>query len=485
MKKIIVRKSQHGFLIIVPLILIVIIGFLGVMVAYIYSNTASSVANIVSSNQAFYIATSALETAKREIIVNNVNCSAFNASNPSYTNVPLFTGYYSVNGTIKNSTGTLNSSISNTTAIVPLTSSTNFLSAGAIRIDDEVMSYFGKSGNNLINVIRGIAGTNQAPHNVMAGGVTQNVCVLSATAGVPNLVTSTGRRTLQQVVMLGYAKGVGVPGNPLPGSMQPVIISGSGNGCGGSKFNPPAITIASSITVSNNFSSSLGCDLASAGCVEQQGGAANLICQGSQPSTAVWSSNYNAPAPAINTGSAFFDYFFTDSLSNMMASAQAQGAVVNNPSALVNPPQQWNIIQINPPSGQDTVTLSGNLLQNQIAPTTLIINGNLDISNLNLGSSASPIRIIVTGNLQNQSGNGNIYGFLYVQGGSSLYNCSGQSYANLCLQSSSFTLYGAVATQGTAFIKNVNTIVFDSNSLRYLGLLAGSPPIISVPEVFQ
>lgn len=466
------KQSQQGFLIIVPLILIVIIGMLGGMVAYIYTNTSKAVSGVVTSGQAFYIATSGLELAKRDLIVNNVNCTYFNSTNPTYTNVKLFNGYFSVNGTLQSASGTLNATISSQATTIPLINSYGFLSSGIIKIGNEIISYFGKTGNMLTNAMRGVGDTTPEIHN--PGSVTQNMCILTATAGVPDLSSSTGKRTVQQLVMLGYGNGVvgmGIPNNPLPFSITPALLANGG------------VNVAASATINNPTGKDLGCAIAAVGGVNAPSPASSILCSGVQDPKGIWASNYNNPPPPYTTlinpqNPSLYGYFFTQSINDMIANgvqATAFTPAAINAAAATAIAQGKSIVYFqggaNPPQGDYLTNLS--------TPITLVINGGVNIGpNVQFGDSNHPIILLVNGGF-NQYGGGSeetdISGFVYVNGGANF-------------QTSKFTIDGAVAVNGGVNTFKNSTINFDASILQKLGLLTGNlgtVPIVSTPEIFK
>jgi hypothetical protein len=70
--------------------------------------------------------------------------------------------------TFSASANTLSADISAATNSIPLTSTSGFPESGRIKIDSEIITYAGLSGNNLIGCIRGVNGTSAATHSSSA-----------------------------------------------------------------------------------------------------------------------------------------------------------------------------------------------------------------------------------------------------------------------------------------------------------------------------
>lgn len=464
-------KFQKGYLLIISLLLVLVIGMLGAVVASLYTNVSKSVAGIAASDQAFFIATSGMESVKFDLIRNNVACSDINSSNASYTNVPLFSGYYSANGTLQYATANLTLPISTSTqTTVTINNINNFLPSSILKIEDEILIYFGKSGNNLINALRGIGNSVAKPHSNGAG-VTQNVCILTVTAGVPNLSASLGKRIVQSQILLGYGGGVismGLPTNPLPLSITPALLANGG------------VNISASATINNPLQLNLGCALAAVGGVNIQGSASNLLCAGVADPLAIWSSNYNNPPPPYTTlinasNPSLYGYFFAQSIGDMMN----QGVQVTSftPAAINAAAASGNTIIYF--QGGVSSTPQGNYLTDTSAPVTLIVNGGFNIGpNAQFGDADHPVILLING------------GFTQYGGGSSIPNINGLLYVNggANFQTSKFTINGAVVVNGGVNAFKNSIINFDAGILQQLGLLRGintNVPSVNTPEVFK
>jgi hypothetical protein len=214
---------QRGYLTIVALMLIIIVGFLGSAIAYIYYGGALATANYGLSVSAFYLAEGGLQNGIRLLLTPNmtttnqrVTCSALTGTS-SVTNSSFGSGTYTVttvSGSPYNVSTTLSGLINSD--IVTATSTTGFAPSGRILIDNEAIDYIGISGNTFIGISRAAnnsMNTTNATHAVGAY-ISQYQCSIQAKGGVPNLVSPYTSRTLQASVQLQDAWMVGpVSGN--------------------------------------------------------------------------------------------------------------------------------------------------------------------------------------------------------------------------------------------------------------------------------
>src|SRR5260221_36374 len=80
-------QKQQGFLTIVTVILIVIMGFVAISIAYVVSRSAMSTSNFQSANRALFLAESGLEQATRALLLPTIasrnKCSGLSISNSS------------------------------------------------------------------------------------------------------------------------------------------------------------------------------------------------------------------------------------------------------------------------------------------------------------------------------------------------------------------------------------------------------------------
>jgi type II secretory pathway pseudopilin PulG len=199
-----ITKNQHGYLLIVVSILIVIIGLVSVMLVNMYLGAMRSTTNILQADQALYIAKAGLEMAKRDLLKNNatMTCEAISTrytefKYPSEKSNPP--GIFSIKGTEKNWLTTLSFSINEKVTELDVRDTSGLLPAGIIMIDSEFIWYSKIAGTWLLELKRGIFNTTAVGHNTGAL-VTQNACSLISEAGVPNLNQPEGKRVLQEIL---------------------------------------------------------------------------------------------------------------------------------------------------------------------------------------------------------------------------------------------------------------------------------------------
>jgi|GEM_PF-6573775 len=191
--------KQKGYLLIVAAILIVVIGVVGTLMVYLSTGNIRSTINVIQSNDAFNISQSALEIAKRDIIVKKISCDGYSSSGT------ILNGEYLVTGTKNMVSNKLRHSISSTDITIPLYSVAGFSSpAGVVLIGDEMIKYSNidisnPSQPNLIGAARGMFNTTAVAHDINIS-VVQNICILQATAGVPDLTNPGGKRILQEFI---------------------------------------------------------------------------------------------------------------------------------------------------------------------------------------------------------------------------------------------------------------------------------------------
>lgn len=211
--------KQHGYLALIAIFMIVVIGFLNITLSYLFSvSSVISISNL-QSNQAFYLAESGLEQAIRSlltpVITNRLTCSSLNISNT------LGAGAYTATGTgpfYNSSPATLTGTITATATTIPVSSASGYQSSGRIMIDNELINYASISGTNFIVAKRGADGT-LASNHASGTRVGQYQCNLSSQGGVPSLSPSSsifgGKRTLSESVQLqeGWAVGTNLSGS--------------------------------------------------------------------------------------------------------------------------------------------------------------------------------------------------------------------------------------------------------------------------------
>lgn len=204
-------RQQLGYLTLVTVALIIIVGFIAVALAYITFSSSFATINVQQSTAALYLAESGLEDATHELtnydIAVRSNCSGLSLSNS------IGDGTYTVTGSGPSAPAppsTLSAAVTATATTIPVTSSASYQSAGRLMIDREYINYTSISGNNFVGVIRGVDGTVAASH-ASGARVAQLQCNLTSDGGVPTLSpgTSGGKRILTEAVQLeeGWAAG--------------------------------------------------------------------------------------------------------------------------------------------------------------------------------------------------------------------------------------------------------------------------------------
>lgn len=431
-------KSQNGFLLVTAIVLIIVIGMLGLVLTNLSVGQSESTVDVLSSEKAFFVASSGLENAKHDLTANQVSCNAFTKTGT------LFGGEYKVTGQMQTAVSTtLTGNINAATTTIPVNNANAFPNSGIIQIFTggvaENIIYNGKTSNQLLRATRGAYSSVAAGHSTGNVVSQQNVCTLISTGGIPTLANSCGKRIVEQQLLLLKKGGYLAPGQSLQNGIMPTVL-GVGN-----------IYAQGSFDIYNDMQNNVGCAMATSGNIFIQGDSPTFHCNKGGDS-ALWANNKNAPAPSINTspaqdGTGFYNYFFTESPKTLMES----GFKAETPTDINNVPNNQDVIYID----GDT-TLSGlTLLAHAPSVKTIIIKGDLELKDVNIGSIDTPVRMIVLGDLTSQTGNGNFYGFIYVQGTSVLHT-------------SSFNIYGAVASYGSTDLKNSN-IRFDSSVFQNLG----------------
>lgn len=414
------RQHQHqkGYLLLITVVLIVIIGMIGSLIAYMFAGSAGSTGSVAQSNAAFYIATSGLEIAKRDILVNSATCSSINGT-AKYTNASLFNGQFTVTGAVNVAATTLSSAINSSTTSIPLVSTSGlYQSGGSIMIDSEAITYASISSNTLLNVQRGAAATTASSH-LSGASVTQNQCALTAVGGIPTIAAPAGKRTLRQ-----FFSGVGLSFGGLgsfPSAMTPVLVSAQHvNITGNSRVINPSVS-----STSANFA---GSTIISGNDVTLNGNAATILSDGvsSQPlNKGGLKQDVKQPfGPIANNGNTLFGYYFNTTKAQFQATAN----------------QSYN---------------SGNIIG--ATGKTIWFAGDLNLSgNGNIGSPTAPVILIVTGNL-NLNGNINIFGFAYSMIALSMHgNCN---------------ITGGTASEGAINLNGNNIITYSTSILTLLNLL--------------
>ncbi len=210
--------KQRGYLTIVAALLIILIGFLGTAVLYMFVGSATSTSNFALSETALYIAESGLDKGIRFLstpLLSGTNtriaCSAL-TGNTNLTNSSFGRGAFTVT-TVAGSpffvNDVLSSAITSTATTIAVSSTAGFASSGRILIDKEAINYTGISGNSFVGITRGVNNTLASSHT-SGTYVSQYQCSIDSIGGIPSVASATWKRDLQQSVELQEAYAVGV-----------------------------------------------------------------------------------------------------------------------------------------------------------------------------------------------------------------------------------------------------------------------------------
>jgi len=209
-------KKQHGFLTILTVVLIVIMSFIAVSMAYVFSNSALTTSNFQQASRALYLAESGLEQATRALLLPTI-ASRSACSGMNITNAGVAGGTYTVTSTgpfAAPSPGTtLSGALSATATTIPVVSTTGYQTSGRIMIDREFITYTATNSTNFLNATRG-ADSSGATTHTSGTSVGQYQCLLSSSGGSPTLTYTNpgdpgGVRTLNETIQLQEAWAVG------------------------------------------------------------------------------------------------------------------------------------------------------------------------------------------------------------------------------------------------------------------------------------
>lgn len=213
-------EKQRGFLTLITVVLIVIVGFIGVALAYIYYGSAFATINLQSATAALYLAESGLEDGSHELLsstlANRSACSGLSLTNPS-----IGSGAYTLTGAgafYTSSPTTLNGALTASATSIPVVSTSHYQASGRIMIDKEMINYASVDATHFLGVSRGMDGTLAASHT-SGTLIGQYQCNLTAQGGVPSLTPPAnnvgGKSNLTEAIQLedGFAAG-----NTLAGS---------------------------------------------------------------------------------------------------------------------------------------------------------------------------------------------------------------------------------------------------------------------------
>lgn len=202
------KKAQQGFMVILAMIFIFVMGIMGIIIAYMFFGQAMITAAVYQGKSAFYIAESGLEAATRYITRPSLNsaptriaCGAVTGSGQLTTatmGIGQFTVTASKNGV---TTSTLTSAITAGATSITVSNAAGFSAQGRVMIDREAIEYAAKSGNTLVGVTRG-ADQTQASAHANATTVSQFQCNIASTGAVPTIASGKYQRDLSMGVQL-------------------------------------------------------------------------------------------------------------------------------------------------------------------------------------------------------------------------------------------------------------------------------------------
>ena len=478
------NKTHLGYLLIISAIIIVIIASVATLTLEMFTGGAKSTENTAEAASAFYLATSGLQVAKRDIIVNKVSCVGINGSS-LYTNASItgINGQYTINSCYsKNSAelnatagvgdttiylknysdifSTLSSAITSSSNAIALANASSFRSSGTAKIDQEYISYTSKSGNTLMNVTRGVAGTTAASHNngtaiyqgffvptanvngivqiddeimsyksvsvnsgvLTLGGVTRGIggttaashpinrdvaqaqCTLFSTAALPTLSAATGKRIINEILIGKDASSFSFGGfEPVIASTGNVAISGTG-------------TVQNTTISGTTDPDFRGSTIVSSGTVALNGGG----------NTSNGSTQFSISGNILEdvlAGSSAVIPLFENIFSQTLAVIKNQATLTIAPSAFATATMGDDKIVLVNPAGP--VSLPGGTIMDQ-SPKVIIVQNNLTLTgtnnNIKIGNANSPTILIVEGDFKAAGGQSEevkgftLNGLLYVKG---------------------------------------------------------------------
>lgn len=210
-------SSHQGIFLLIAVVFILVIGFMGLMIAYTLANRGELSVAQLNGLYAFYNAESALEIGTRLLTMpsisgtpSRISCSAL-TGNAAVTNASLSVGTFTLsaaNNAPFRGYDNLTSAITASSTSIPITSISGFASSGRILIDREAIDYTALSGSSFIGVTRGVANTTAASH-ASGAPVSQFQCSIDALTGIPDLVTPGYQREIKKNVQLQEAWVVG------------------------------------------------------------------------------------------------------------------------------------------------------------------------------------------------------------------------------------------------------------------------------------
>lgn len=439
-------EKQRGYLLVVSIVLIIVLTLVGVLIINILKNQVSASSHVSKLNNAYNIAISGLEIAKREVIQNGKLCENLGSS---HTNESLFIGQFSTTGTYNSANSTLQSSIGTDNVAVTLANASNFAPAGIVKIGNEYIYYHSKSGNTLNTTVRGKGGSTITSHSANAA-VSQNQCFITATAGVTSLsAPDAGIATVSSVIVY-------TPGSFSFGGYQPSLALGgllaiTGNG----EIYNSGVTL--------NGTGYTGSTAVSQGSVLIIGNGKTTVNNGSgSPVTSSSSSGLaNDIVSNVSTTNTVFESYFGNLTETTIENAAISGSqyyATFDSSAIDGVTNK--IIYID-----GDASLSGNTaitVGTEANPVVLYINGGLSISG---NASLTVHGIIYIDGSAAFSGNGNLLGTGSI-GVKNSVGITGNGDLHLTI------------APGQTSIENVYNNLLPNASMTYISNSLGIQPVI-------
>ena len=474
--KLLKNKTHRGYLLIISAVIIVIIAGVATLTLEMFTGGAKSTENVAQSTAAFYLATSSLQVAKRDIIVNKVGCVSINGL-PLYTNASItgLQGQYTIDSCYSKNTAKLNagvgasdptiplknfsdassnlsSAITSSSTSITLADASSFRSSGTAKIDNEYISYTNKSLNTLQNITRGVAGTATSSHNQNAT-VTQGflnagvVKIDDELIGYNGIIGATLQNVLRGVggtTKASHAMGAKVKQNQctltsvagLPdlsvsqgkrtvqeylfydndsflfSNYEPTLVSTGSVHLTHNGAQVRNLEIAS--TDSNWIGSTI---LTSDDSVILNDGAKTILQDGtSSTSSNPLKDDIVKSATFINSSN-LFGYVFNQSFTNIMNAVQINYGVSNLASNLSNSNNAGKIVRVYNNGNTIKIGSSSTITTGTgEQPKILIFDGNFsDSGNVTIGTPTAPTVLIINGDARIYN-NFKLYGILYVKG---------------------------------------------------------------------
>lgn len=201
-------RKQQGFMILIAVIFILVMGVMGTIIAFMFANRARVSAAVYNGMDAFYIAESGLGASTRYISRPSLSTSPTRVACGSITGHAQLTAASMSNGQFTATASapslvatTLSGGITSSATSLTVASAASLASRGRIVIDREVIDYAGKSGNTLLSLTRGADNTSASSH-ASSASVSQFQCNISSTGAVPSIASASYQRDLSWGVQL-------------------------------------------------------------------------------------------------------------------------------------------------------------------------------------------------------------------------------------------------------------------------------------------